>query len=109
LRAEAGRAPHDAALDELMRELSSNEGFRALWAAHDVRFSCSGVKDLRHPLVGDLTLPYEALDVANEPGLRLNVYTPTPGSPTQDALDLLASWTATSPGRAVRPTDIPHD
>lgn len=54
------------------------------------------MKRLRHPLVGELHLPYEALELAADPGLRLNVYSPEPDSPEQQALGLLAGWTDTS-------------
>jgi transcriptional regulator with XRE-family HTH domain len=96
LRAAAGRNPHDKALCELIGELSTrSETFRTRWAAHNVRFHHSGTKNLHHPVVGDLTLTYEALELAGDTTLRLNAYTAEPGSPTEDALNLLASWTAT--------------
>jgi hypothetical protein len=60
-----------------------------------VRFHRTGRKRLHHPVVGDLDLTYEALDLPSDPGLRLLVYTAEPGSPSQDGLDLLASWAAT--------------
>jgi hypothetical protein len=60
-----------------------------------VRFHRSGVKRFRHPVVGDLTLAYEALDLAADPGLRISAYTAEPGTPSEDALNLLASWAAT--------------
>ena len=44
---------------------------------------------------GLLDLAYEAMELPSDPGLTLLVYTAEPGSPTQDALDLLASWAAT--------------
>lgn len=95
LRAAAGRNPHDKVLCELIGELSTrSDTFRTRWAAHNVRFHHSGTKNLHHPVVGDLTLTYEALELAGDSTLRLNAYTAEPGSPTQDALNLLASWTA---------------
>jgi transcriptional regulator with XRE-family HTH domain len=95
LRAEAGRDPNDRALTDLIGELSTrSEVFRTWWAAHNVRLHRSGVKHLHHPVVGDLTLAYESMDLTTDPGLRLNAYTAEPGSPSQDALNLLASWTA---------------
>lgn len=51
-------------------------------------------KRLRHPAVGQLDLDFEALELPSEPGLQLNVYTAPAGSPTSDALMLLASWAA---------------
>jgi hypothetical protein len=59
-----------------------------------VRLHPTGVKHLRHPLVGELTLAYESMELTTDTGLRLNAYTAEPGSPSQDALNLLASWTA---------------
>jgi transcriptional regulator with XRE-family HTH domain len=96
LRAEAGRSPHDKALSNLVGELSTrSDNFRTWWAAHNVRFHRSGVKRFHHPVVGDLTLTYEALDLAADAALRISAYTAEPGTPSDDALKLLASWAAT--------------
>lgn len=95
LRAAAGRNPYDKRLTDLVGELSTrSDEFRVRWAAHDVKLHQTGTKRFRHPLVGDVTLGYEALDLPADPGQRLNVYTAEPGSPSQHALDLLASWIA---------------
>lgn len=97
LRAEAGRDPFDRALSDLIGELSMrSEEFRVRWAAHNVKFHRTGVKNLHHPLVGDLTLTYEALELPADPGQRMLVYTSEPDSPSHDALNLLASWTSTA-------------
>jgi transcriptional regulator with XRE-family HTH domain len=94
-RSEVGRSPHDRVLTQLIGELSSrSSAFATRWARHDVRFHRAGVKRLRHPLVGELNLPYEAMDLSADAGLRLNVYTPEPDSPEAEALGLLASWTS---------------
>jgi transcriptional regulator with XRE-family HTH domain len=96
LRAEAGRNPYDRALSDLIGELSTrSETFRTRWAAHNVRLHRTGVKHLHHPVVGDLTLTYESMELTADAGLRLNAYSAEPGSPSHDALNLLASWTAT--------------
>lgn len=96
LRSEAGRDPYDRALSGLIGELSTrSEIFRTWWAAHNVRFHRSGTKRFHHPVVGDLTLTYEALDLAADAGLRISAYTAEPGTPSHDALNLLASWAAT--------------
>lgn len=95
LRAEAGRDPYDKALSDLIGELSTrSEDFRRRWAAHDVRYHRTGRKRLHHPLVGDVELDYEAFELPGDPGQRLNVYTAAPDSAAQEALNLLASWTA---------------
>ncbi|MFE3826350.1 helix-turn-helix transcriptional regulator [Streptomyces sp. NPDC059092] len=93
LRTETGRAPHDKALTDLIGELTTkSDEFARRWARHDVKFHRSGVKNLHHPLVGDLTLPYEAMDLPADPGLRLNFFTPETDSREREALGLLASW-----------------
>jgi transcriptional regulator with XRE-family HTH domain len=96
LRAEAGRAPHDQALTELVGELSlRSQEFRERWAAHDLAYYRSGTQPFHHPLVGDLTLDYDALELPADPGQTIVAYSAEPGSPARHALDLLASWTST--------------
>jgi transcriptional regulator with XRE-family HTH domain len=97
LRTEAGRDPYDRGLTDLVGELSTrSEEFRTLWAAHNVRQHYTGRKHLHHPVVGDLDLMYEAMDVSADAGLSLLVYTAEAGSATEDALRLLAGWATTS-------------
>jgi hypothetical protein len=96
LRAEAGRDPYDRELSDLVGELSTrSELFGTLWAAHDVRKHDTGLKRFRHPLVGELSLTFENLELVADPGLTLFVYTAEPGSKSEQALNLLASWAAT--------------
>ncbi|WP_435279075.1 helix-turn-helix transcriptional regulator [Streptomyces sp. 1222.5] len=96
LRREAGRDPHDKDLHDLIGELSTrSRDFRTRWGAHNVRRHGTGTKRFRHPAVGDLTLAYESLDLAAEPGLTLTIYTAEPGSPSEEGLRLLASLAAT--------------
>lgn len=95
LRLEAGKNPHDRALIELVGQLSTrSELFRQRWASHDVQFHRSGQKRLNHPVVGRLDLDFESMELSSAPGLQLNVYTAPAGSPTADALKVLASWAA---------------
>ena len=94
LRIEAGRDPYDKDLIDLIGELSTrSEDFRRRWAAHDVRYHRTGRKRFHHPLVGEIELDYEALELPSDPGQRINVYTAPPDSPAEQALSLLASWT----------------
>jgi len=96
LRAEAGRDPYDTLLTHLIGELSTrSEEFRVRWAAHNVKFHRTGAKTLHHPVVGDLTLDYEAMELPGDTGQRVLIYSAEPGSPSQQALDLLASWATT--------------
>jgi transcriptional regulator with XRE-family HTH domain len=103
LRSHAGHHPHDRALHDLIGELSTrSDAFRVRWAAHNVRFHRSGTKRLHHPVVGELDLSYETMTLDADDGLRMALYTAEPESASQQALDLLASWTAT-PDVAERP------
>ena len=96
LRSTAGKNPYDKDLTDLVGELSTrSEEFRTRWARHDVKYHRTGRKQLHHPIVGDLDLSFEALELTGEPGLRINVYTAEPGTPSDDALRVLASWAAT--------------
>jgi len=103
LRSEAGRNPYDRQLSDLIGELSTrSHEFRVRWAAHNVRFHRSGSKRIHHPMVGALDLAYEAMDLAADDGLSIASFTAEPGSASQQALDLLASWSA-PPHRADTP------
>lgn len=96
LRTEAGRDPFDKGLTDLVGELSTrSDEFRIRWGAHDVRLHRAGRKHLHHPVVGDLHLSYEVMELSADPGLSLVAYSAEEGSPDDDALRLLASWAAT--------------
>jgi transcriptional regulator with XRE-family HTH domain len=107
LRAAAGRDPYDRHLSDLVGELSTrSEEFRVRWAAHDVKFHHSGVKEIHHPLVGNLMLAFESLQVSADAGQTLLVYSAEPGSASREALSLLANWTTTAhPQRSGVPAD----
>lgn len=96
LRTEAGRDPYDKGLSDLVGELSTrSEAFRSRWAAHNVRLHNTGAKHFRHPVVGELHLTYESMEMPGDPGLTMLVFTAAPGTPSADGLRMLASWSAT--------------
>ena len=96
LHGEAGRNPYDRALSDLIGLLSTrSEDFRLRWASHDVRFHRSGTKRFHHPLVGDLTLAYESLEIPADAGLTLVTYSADPGSDSEARLRELERWSAT--------------
>ena len=96
LRSQAGRNPYDRALSDLVGELSTrSDAFRTWWAAHNVRYHQTGTKRLHHPVVGDLELSYEVMELSADTELRLAIFTAEPGSRSEQALNLLASWAAT--------------
>lgn len=94
LRMEAGRHPDDPELAALVGELSlKSADFAAGWAEHEVLRRSHGTKRYHHPVVGELTVAYEALPVPDALEQTLFVYTPEPGTPSETALNLLATWT----------------
>jgi transcriptional regulator with XRE-family HTH domain len=96
LRAEAGSNPYDRELSDLVGELTTrSEEFATRWATQNVRFHRSGLKDIHHPVVGELHLTFEALALPADPGLSLVVYGAERGSSSEDGLRLLSSWAAT--------------
>ncbi len=96
LRSEAGRNPYDRDLSNLIGELSTqSETFRGKWAAHNVRHHDTGTKRLHHPVVGDVELTYEAMNLSADTGLTMFAYTAEPGTKSEQALQLLGSWAAT--------------
>ncbi|WP_426500575.1 helix-turn-helix domain-containing protein [Streptomyces sp. D54] len=95
LRLYAGCHPDDPELSALVGELSvKSDEFRRLWATHNVKEKGHGVKLLRHPLVGELTLSYETLNLPDDEEQHLVTYHAEPGSESAQSLRLLASWGA---------------
>jgi len=96
LRSAAGRDPYDRDLSDLVGELATqSEDFRTHWAAHNVRFHATALKHLHHPAVGELSLSFNRLDLAADPGLTMFIYAAEPGTRSAEALNLLGSWAAT--------------
>jgi transcriptional regulator with XRE-family HTH domain len=99
LRLDLGLDPEDRATVELVAELTERSAdFRAWWAQHRVFQRTHGTKRLRHPVAGELTVSYETLTLPGDPGQSLFVYTTEPGTPSRQALALLASWTGQAAG-----------
>ena len=90
MRLVAGRHADDRELTELIGELTMKSAeFARLWSKHPVANCVSGAKHFRHPEVGELTLDFEALQFADEPGRRILMYSAEPGTPSEAALQLL--------------------
>ncbi|MEW2259683.1 helix-turn-helix transcriptional regulator [Streptomyces sp. NPDC047869] len=106
LRVAAGKNPYDKELSNLIGELCTRSDiFRTMWGSHDVHVFREGTKRLRHPVVGDLELDHESMQL--EDGLSVVVYSAPPNSAAEDALKLLASWSATAGQDQAQGTDIP--
>ncbi|GAB3284907.1 helix-turn-helix transcriptional regulator [Kineosporia babensis] len=101
LHAETGRSPHDSELTRLIGELcAGSANFRRLWAAHDVREHQACDTHLQHPVVGDLALTCEGMELTNDRGLFVIVYAPTDPASSDRLLRLGESYLtapATSP------------
>jgi transcriptional regulator with XRE-family HTH domain len=101
LRTDGGRDPYDRGISDLVGELSTrSEEFRVRWAKHNVRLHYTGTKKFHHPVVGDIEVGYETMPLPADPGLVMTIYSPEPGSPSEDALQLLATWAATNDQQA---------
>ncbi|KAA6221299.1 XRE family transcriptional regulator [Streptomyces albofaciens JCM 4342] len=90
LRAAAARYPDSPEVTGLVDELlAGSEEFARLWAAHDVAARPTLCKTFEHPLVGPVSVSCDVLDIADR-DQRVAIYTAAPGSPSEEALRLLA-------------------
>jgi len=104
LRWAAGHDPYDRDLSDLVGELATqSDAFRTRWAQHNVRFHNTAIKQFHHPVVGDVDLSFNRLELPADHGLMMFTYTAEPGSRSEEALKLLGSWAAT-----VDPTESAH-
>ncbi|KUO15391.1 helix-turn-helix domain-containing protein [Streptomyces dysideae] len=94
LRMNAGKSPDDSHFSSLIQELSQkSEEFRRLWARHEV--SCGTIGEsvrIRHPLAGEFDLVHEPMALPGGAPMRLMTYHAEPGSRSEEALRMLASW-----------------
>jgi Helix-turn-helix. len=89
LRAAAARYPADAGIRSLLARLRTHSPeFVRRWEQHRVGVRRGSTKKIRHPVVGELALEYEILEITDR-GQRLVIYTAPPGSPSLEALRLL--------------------
>ncbi|GAB7110881.1 helix-turn-helix transcriptional regulator [Streptomyces phaeofaciens JCM 4814] len=89
LRLVAARHPQDPALHALLGELSAmSSEFALMWADHRVKACTVAAYEMRHPLVGPLTVVQQTL--SHGPGPTIVVATTEAGSTSREALALLA-------------------
>ncbi|MBO0803468.1 MAG: helix-turn-helix domain-containing protein [Nocardiopsaceae bacterium] len=89
LRSLIAETPGDGDVKALIAELlDASPDFARVWERHDVRQRRGEPKRFRHPQVGEFTLTYEVLYLAD--GQRMSVYQAEPGTRDSDALTLLS-------------------
>jgi transcriptional regulator with XRE-family HTH domain len=99
MRMEAARRPDDPRLAQLVGDLSIRDAqFRQWWAGTHVAVKRRGTRTYNHPVVGEITLDWDALTSDAEPDQQLVVYTAEPGSRSEQALRELAAWAAENIG-----------
>ena len=92
---EAANKREDPRLATLVGELSLKDPqFRQWWAAHHVAVKRRGSRNYNHPIVGEITLDWDTLTSTADPDQRIIIFTAEPGSPSEQALRLLASLSA---------------
>ena len=100
LRMASGQYPDDPLLAALVGELTvKSPQFAAMWAAHRVKAGGDAVYEMRHPLVGAMTVTQQVLHT--ETGQAVVVATTEPGSASQAAMTLLVHGAVTGRTRAV--------
>jgi transcriptional regulator with XRE-family HTH domain len=95
LRWYIGQHADDPLAAALISELSmKSEDFRRLWANHEVKRKTHGSMRIVNPVAGELTVRYETFTLPGDEEQSLAIYHADPGSPSEDALRLLANWGA---------------
>jgi transcriptional regulator with XRE-family HTH domain len=102
LRAQVAADPGHPRAVELVGELAVHSTeFATLWARHDVVETTRGRMRVNHPLVGELSLDWDAYPMPGAPGPMLIVYTAPENSPDAERLQLLAGLLDTPRASAV--------
>jgi transcriptional regulator with XRE-family HTH domain len=95
LRVELGRRPRDDRLPRLVGELrEASPAFDDLWSEYPIQPCAYHDRRYRVPALGELTLHDEFLELGDDDGQRLAIFTATPGSASAAVLDRLAERTA---------------
>ncbi len=90
LRAVAARYSDDPDTVALIAELrSGSPEFAAIWDSRDVLDRPTLCQTFAHPVVGSISVTCDVLDIADR-DQRLFIYAPEPGSPSTEAMHLLA-------------------
>lgn len=97
LREAAGALPADPRIIEVVGELSvKSDGFRTLWARHEIHTKGEGSKHFLHPDIGEIELDYSFFGFPGGGRQHLLVYYPVPHSRHARSLALIGSLAASS-------------
>jgi transcriptional regulator with XRE-family HTH domain len=89
-RIDAARAGADAEVAPLVDELCrSSPEFAAMWRDNEVQTHGDGVKHLRHPVLGAISLEYSAFAVDGRPDLQMIVYNPATAGDRERIMSLI--------------------
>jgi transcriptional regulator with XRE-family HTH domain len=98
LRAEAGGDLGEPDYQELITELlAASPDFAAIWARQDVRGRQEGLKRFQHPELGRFDVEFTAFQVAEQPSLRLFLYTPADGRSETKLREAVAAASTATP------------
>ncbi|MFF3846863.1 helix-turn-helix domain-containing protein [Streptomyces sp. NPDC002328] len=104
LRLVAAQHPEDTALHALLGELAAKSAeFASMWADHRIKACTVATYEMRHPLVGPLTVVQQSL--SSGPGPIVVVATTQADSPSRAALTLLAGAVSQATTQAAPLTD----
>jgi transcriptional regulator with XRE-family HTH domain len=91
LRVQVTAEPGHPRAEELIAGLTiSSAEFAELWGRHDVEETTRGRMRIIHPLVGELSLDWDAYPMPGAPGPVLLVFTAPPDGPDAERLQRLA-------------------
>lgn len=95
LQLEASARPKDPAIASLVGELAAaSKEFTAWWAQPHPQGRTSGTKRFAHPVVGPVTINWEAFTVPDDDTQTLFIYSAA-DTASEQALKLLGAWRAT--------------
>jgi transcriptional regulator with XRE-family HTH domain len=89
-RADSARYTGDPEFERLIALLKRSSGeFRQWWPKHEVIRRLSSLKRIRHPACGRMAFEHTSFAVADQPDMKLVVYTPLEQDRTVEKLDEL--------------------
>ncbi|MER5495616.1 helix-turn-helix transcriptional regulator [Streptomyces sp. NPDC002561] len=102
LRMHTAGRPDDPRLQDLLARMTPHADFQRWWRTREVAVQGTGSKIFHHPVAGPLALDWDTLTSSTAPDQHIVVWTAPPGSPSHEALRLLAA------SERAAPTPEPH-